>query len=197
MLPEAEFWRGCALTIPLSTPQPCNRSSPTRRSADGSSSKSAGNGSPRTSLAGRPLRSSRFFRNPPSKAAATRREIEDLSSFKAPEPDRSGELRYCRRQAGGRPPRQSRALPVYGRINALRHEIRDQRTHCTIIIQSGDHATVFVPRSRCLMQQRMGPDEHQYRFEIAAEPDRQRRHHLREAIRKRDRYSRGPFANQV
>jgi hypothetical protein len=55
--------------------QPCNRS------GFGNSSISSGKGSPRTSRAGRPLRSSKLRSTPASTAAVTRRDITDLSSF--------------------------------------------------------------------------------------------------------------------
>jgi hypothetical protein len=59
------------------TVQPCNRS------GLGNSSISSGKGSPITNRAGRPFRSSRLRRTPASKAAATRRDTTDLSSFSA------------------------------------------------------------------------------------------------------------------
>ena len=65
---------------PGSTVQPRNPSSPNNCSGVGRTSQLSGSASPITSLAGRPLRSSRFLRNPASTASATRRETADLSS---------------------------------------------------------------------------------------------------------------------
>src|ERR1700722_5174623 len=61
---------------PVSSVQPCNRS------GFGSNSIAGGRGSPNTSRAGGPFRSSKFRKTPASRAALTRRDTTDLSSCK-------------------------------------------------------------------------------------------------------------------
>ena len=67
-------------------------------------------------------------------------------------------------------------LGLDGCIDAVGHKVCDQLAHRRVVFDGGDHPATLILQPRGLMQQGMGADQHQDRFEVPPKPYRDRRH---------------------